>query len=209
MFVNTLMRHHSLNLLAGCAIALCLSSISNRADADELVTNGGFESSTYSGWTVVTQQTGSANIVTTIGDVHSGTYAAQFASVGQPFNSISQVLNTTSGTTYNISFWEQAGSGGGGNFGPGTQEFKALFNGVPLLDQVTTTGIAYTNYTFQATATSNSTTLEFDSQNNPDWNYLDNVSVSTVPEPSVGFMAACALVSIAIFYRRQPLQLSR
>jgi hypothetical protein len=65
-----------------------------------------------------------------------------------------------------------------------------------MFDQVTTTGIAYANYTYQAIATSTSTTLEFDSQNDPSWNYLDDVVVTPVPEPTSFCLATAGLTAL-------------
>jgi hypothetical protein len=115
------------------------------------------------------------------------------------------VLTTAPGTVYLISFWEQAGDGGGGNFNSGAQEFKALFDGVTLMDQSSTNGIVYTNYVFQAIATSASTTLEFDSRNDPSWNYLDEVVVTPitpVPEPSTIVLAGIGAIGL-LFARRR------
>ena len=90
-----------LSALVLCATALVFC---NPARAD-LVTNGGFETGSFSGWT----GTGNTvfNGVTCPGPgatVHGGNCAAFFGPVGST-GGISQNLATTPGTTYRIDFF--------------------------------------------------------------------------------------------------------
>src|SRR5437879_3738941 len=114
-------------LAAGLSIAAVLGlAFSGRASAQELLTNPGFETGTFAGWTQ-SGNTGFTSIVTS--PVHSGTFAASFGPVGS-LGFISQTLTTTPGAAYNISWFLANGSSGTPN------EFTVLAGGNTLVDMV-------------------------------------------------------------------------
>ena len=181
-----------LSLVAFCAL------IPPAARADNLVANGGFETGDFTGWTTAPAASGSLfgvdnNDPTTnnSGDLpHSGTYFAYFGgtTVGS-YDGISQDLATVPGTTYQVSFW-LANDDGPEN------DFQAYWGGNLILDVNNADPFGYTNYTFTETATSASTQLMFLAYQVPGYFNLDDVSVSSIPEPSSFVLAG--IVSIIL-----------
>ena len=148
-----------------------------------LVTNGSFETDSFTGWTV-----GGNYTSTTYGPeiyidakAESGTYAAGMGSVGSD-GTLSQSIATTAGQTYTLSFWLE-------NDEAGTNDFKALWNGQTLLSLTNTAQSGYTEYSYTVTATGSTSTLEFSAANGPSQWDLDNISLtqSGTPTAAVSF----------------------
>ena len=159
-----------------------------------LVVNGGFETGDFTGWTVVGTANNSA---TTYNDVvsssqfatvvHSGTYGAFLGD--DIVARFSQTLTTTPGHWYLVSFWlanPQAATTGN----PDIFRMYWITNAsAPSLIYNRTNGaiLAWTQLKYVLAATGNSTTLQFQSQNNTYGFGLDDVSV--LPLPSLQFSA--------------------
>lgn len=134
----------------------------------------------------------------------SGTQSVDLS--GTDAGSLSQTLTTVAGQTYTISF---AFSGNPDN-GPTVKTMDLYFGGVlissPTFD---TTGISrsdmgWETLTFNATATSTSTVLEFDSTTAGSWGpVIDSVDVTAVPEPSEYgvflFLAVAGVIAVRRF----------
>lgn len=156
----------------------------SRARADNLVTNPGFETGDLTGWAVSGTDSSAADNgvyygVDTI-DAHSGTYGAYFGPVGGVLD-LSQALSTSPGATYSVSFWlAQAPS----TPAPYTNSFAVSFGGNGLFSQTDLAAGSYTQYSYTATATSASTTLQFAFRDDTGFFSLDDISVSTATPPS-------------------------
>ena len=164
------------------------------ASATQLVTNGGFETGDFTGWTL----TGNTSF-TGVSDVaHSGSNGAFFGQVDAT-GSLSQTLGTVSGQNYTVSFWLA-------NEGGTPSSFVASFGGDVLTSLSDPAAFGYTFYTYSLTASSNSTLLSFTFQQNPAYFHLDDVSVedvSSVPEPATWAMMMLGMGAIGMTLRRR------
>jgi Carbohydrate binding domain/PEP-CTERM motif len=142
------------------------------AQAD-LVTNGGFETGDFSGWTQF-GDTGASGVDPSF--PNSGTYAAFFGPLSP--GGIFQTLATTAGVTYDVSFWIRQESGA-------TNTFAFNWDGGAPEFTYTDINPGFTTLNFHLTASSNATDLRFTFSNTPSFWDLDDVSVNAaVPEPA-------------------------
>ena len=140
--------NRSLTTLLCAATAAAALSFAHPASAN-LITNGGFETGDFTGWTataVTTDVTGTVNSVAP----HSGNFQAISS-----FGSITQNVTTTPGGSYVVDFWLAGDSGING-------DVSVLWGGVSIFSHVFTSPFGYTEYTFNVTASSATTALEFD-----------------------------------------------
>jgi PEP-CTERM motif len=179
------------SLLALAMVAVCAAT----ASADQLVTNGDFQTGTFSGWTVNTS--GATNHPWTITNSGPNSYAST-GCVGieciegnsTQQGSLVQILSTVAGQTYNLSF----------DYSPeeGTPtELLVDFGSLQVADLVNVPD-SIVHYSFDIVAPAGPLELIFLGRQDPSYNYLDNISVSTVsaatPEP-----ASLALFGTGIF----------
>ena len=181
-------------ILAGVALAFATP-----AAAQELVTNGGFETGNFNGFTQ-TGNTGYTTVTPAPLFVASGAYGATFGPVGST-GGITQTLSTNAGQSYLISFDLQNLFGGTPNF------YQVLFGGVSLFTATNSAAFGYTNFSTTATALGVSTDLAFNFRHDPSRFALDNVSVTAVngavPEPATWAMMLMGFGAMGVSLRRR------
>jgi len=165
------------SLAAGVLLLLAQPTI-----ASNLVTNGGFETGDFTGWTLTGNVNGSTRVTDTVNDptyihVHSGTYGV-VAGPQFPDVYLSQTLPTTIGQTYIVDFWLASNRGS-------PNEFTVSWNGTLLDSIVNSPEIPFTEFMFNVTGTGTDT-LKFGMAYPPGAWGLDDVSVTPAVVPLPG-----------------------
>jgi len=146
--------------------------------ATSILQNGGFETGDFSFWTL-SGDAGLNFVQSAAGGygayVHSGLYGGVF---GEPsiLAYLSQVVQTTPGQLYQLSFWYTSPDGAT------PSEINASWNGAVVFDQVNP-GIGWNNVQMLVVASSTSTTVQFGLRNDPSYLGLDDVSLLQVFPP--------------------------
>jgi hypothetical protein len=168
--------------------------------------NGGFETGDFTGWTLtnvtaddfvsVLSNSGNPSLPPNPGNYEA--YLGKSGSVG----AISQSFATTIGQTYTVSFWLASDDINTAN----TNVFQALWNGqAQNINPVLNANLAspYTQYLFTATASSSSSTIAFNFQNDPSVFHLDNVDATPTPIPAAAWLLGSGLMGL-VGFRRKP-----
>ena len=189
---------------------LCLVLSGPVLAADNLIANPGFETGDFTGWTLAGPVEDNTFVSTAGWNEwlpHSGDYFAALGAVGSDVF-LSQDLATTAGQSYTIRFFL-------GSDGETPNDFTALWNGSTLLsltDEPETPGhdlingppaAAYVFYSFTEVATGPTTTVQFNTRNDPGWWAFDDISVTAVPEPSSLALSGIGFATLAGYARRQ------
>jgi hypothetical protein len=165
-----------------------------------LVTNPGFETGDFTGWSLTGDSTEVLNVGSG-GNPHTGPYSATFFQTGS-LDSLTQNLLTTTGQSYDLTFWLSNAP-----FGTSTQIFQVWWDGQIILDEHDTTQFSYTQLTFSdLVATGGVTTLMFKGRNDPGSYSLDDVSVTDgvapVPEASTWSIGAAVTALLGLHFFR-------
>jgi uncharacterized repeat protein (TIGR01451 family) len=152
-----------------------VAAVASECDAlaGNLVTNCGFETGDFTGWTLG----GDTSFTGVVNNPHTGTFA-EFAGPTGGQGSISQTVTTVAGRWYAFRFYVLGGASSGAHF-----DAQLTNNAAPVTvvtyDNVTLGSWTQTTYTFQAATTS--ATVTFHYQNVPTFWFLDDVAVVLVP----------------------------
>jgi hypothetical protein len=174
------------NVLVSTLMAAGLASLAPAAMAN-LLTNGGFETGSFSGWT----QGGNTGATGVGGSfyVQSGLYGAYLGPVGSD-GSLSQSFSTDVGAQYRLTFWLRSD-------GYTVNDFSAAVNSTVLYSDVNIAAQAYKEYAYNFMGTgSDSVTFKF--RNDPGYLSLDTVSVEKIAEPQAAVPEPASLALIGL-----------
>lgn len=193
----------SLSKVLFCS-ALVVAALPSLALADvNLVTNGGFETGDFTGWT----QVGNIDFSGVAGnfsgvDPAEGAFQAFFGPVASTGGIVQSPLVSTS-TLYNVSFWLY-------NFGGTPNSYDVSLGGVSLTGKVVDApAFGYTEFSYTNVAAGPNPTIQFLFQQNPSYFLLDNVVVTAAggtaptPEPGIYSVLGLGLAGLAFALRRR------
>ena len=192
------MKLHTLIVATAVALLVCAPSVFGQ----NLLTNGGFDTGDFTGWTTggnfeFSQVVSGAFYQYT--GAQEGTFYAALGPVGSD-GTLSQSFASLPGAQYTFSFWLAA-------VGDDPSDFSAFWDGNQVYSATDpNTNGAWTQYSFSETGTGHDT-ISFSFRDDPDYIALDNVSVSpvasSVPEPSSFLLLGSGVLGLAGFIRRK------
>jgi PEP-CTERM motif len=188
-----------LKLLPG-VVALTVVLVSAPAFAQNLVTNGSFETGYWTGWTTGGNFADTEVVSSPFYGYESedGSYFALLGPVGSP-GTLSQTFSDQAGAQYTFSFY-LAGRGDHPSF------FSAMWDGTTLLS-LTDPDHQWQQYSFTEIGTGHDS-ISFSFQDDPGYMALDNIVVSssgsgTTPEPSSFTLLGSGVLALGGIARRK------
>lgn len=189
----------------GLLAAIAALSVGVRpAQAQNLVSNPGFETGDVSGWSRAGTDcadlfVANNSIYAAVGllPAHTGTYGLLAGPVGGVCT-LSQSIATTTGQMYSLQFWLSNQKNGVGIIDQVTPNvFNLLWGGATLLSYTDAPAFAYTQEQFAVVGGPGAATLlAFQFREDPSFWALDDVSVTVTPEPATITLMATGLVGI-------------
>ncbi len=179
--------------LSVAAIAVC--AIAGSAQATELVSNGGFETGDFTGWTLFGNP-GFRFVTTGTFYPHTGSFGAGFGAIGSE-GGVSQTLTTVSaGQTVHISYWLR-------NSGGDPNSFTFSLGGSTFATATDIGGFDYTLFEFDVVAPSDAPELSFGFRQDPSFFGFDDVSATVaVPFPAAGGIGLAGMALVGMRRRR-------
>ena len=183
-----------LKMMVLCVVA-AIGFLPRLAEAN-LVTNGGFESGNFNGWT---QTGGTANNFVDSGLSHSGAQSAYFGAANAT-SRLSQTLTTVAGEVYAVDFWLANLSDAGGNLNSFAWSWGGVVRSADSLNNVG--GFDFVHYTAEVVGTGGALDLAFTFRHDATWWVLDDVNLvdtgrnvgNNVPEPATRLLLVSALL---------------
>ncbi len=193
------------------------SAASCSANASNLVVNCGFETGTFTGWTLsgndVPAELNNLYGVEGVDPIdniapHSGSYQAYSGDLASNALTLSQTLTTNPEHAYTVSFFLAQDTLA---TGPYPNTLTVTFDGVTLYSATDVPVEGYTEYSFSGSAVLGSTMLNITLGNSLGEFLLDDVSVTIapLPEPSTWILALTGGILAAgiILFRRKSVSL--
>ena len=185
---------------SGCLCALVVACASAASAQTDLVFNGGFETGNFSGWSVPPivlppQPNPSFFEVYSGGGSHTGTYHARLSSTQLQY--MTQILPTTSGTDYELSFWLR-------QISIAPEALLVRWEGATVFNQLLSNPdpLEWRHFTLPLHANITGSFLEFGQSYFPLEFHIDDISVVQVPAPGAGALLGMAGV-VAMRRRRR------
>ena len=187
-----------------------LSAVCGRADqcgavAANLVANCGFETGSFSSWTLSGVQSSPAYLGISHGvdtaDAHTGADGAYLGGFGGILD-LSQFLATVPGTLYEVDYWLAQSPA---TVAPYQSSFNVTFGGTTLFSAGNAPNLPFTRYEFFTTAAASLSNLQFGARDDTGFFSLDDISVEPAPAPEPGtnrlLLSATALLLVGFVAR--------
>ena len=195
----------SRSFLLNAAVLMLAISTTPAVGRAATIANGGFETGDLTGWSLTNASAFDAVCANgnTLGSSvcvsNSGTYAMGFGNFGT-LTTLSQTIATVPGAVYLISFYLTNDN----PTGDPDESFAMSWDGTTVFSLPSPQGsFAYSQrVVLNLMATTTSTVLAFDAQHDPAQWFLDDISISDVPEPASVLLTAAGLASLVALRRR-------